>query len=256
VHQLRPERLGLGDNYFGELGDGTITDKNMLTQIGTDTKWISVSAGTWHTVAVKSDGTLWAWWSNYNGQLGDGTTTDKNTPTQIFITPIADFFADLLSGAAPLDVSFIDMSSNTPTSWYWTFGDGGTSTEQDPSYTYGEAGTYTVTLTATNPAGSDMMTKTGYITVSCPTQPLKISGTPSEYGSSLQEVYDNHADTGDIIKIHAGSLTESPNLNRDIDVTLKGGYDACYATNAGTSTIVGTLTIASGTVTVEKIEIR
>lgn len=42
-----------------------------------------ISAGGWHTIALKSDGTLWAWGGNWYGQLGDGTTTDKWTPTQI-----------------------------------------------------------------------------------------------------------------------------------------------------------------------------
>ena len=42
-----------------------------------------VAAGLAHTVALKSDGTVWAWGSNYYGQLGDGTTTDRLTPVQV-----------------------------------------------------------------------------------------------------------------------------------------------------------------------------
>lgn len=42
-----------------------------------------IAAGGFHTVAIKSDGTLWAWGNNFDGQLGDGTTTDKNEPVQI-----------------------------------------------------------------------------------------------------------------------------------------------------------------------------
>ena len=62
-------------------------------------------------------------------------------------------------------VQFTDQSTNSPTSWSWNFGDGGTSTLRNPSHTYHTAGTYTVTLTAINSAGSDGETKTGYITV-------------------------------------------------------------------------------------------
>ena len=43
----------------------------------------SVSAGQYHTVGIKTDGTLWAWGRNSEGQLGDGTTTQRTTPVQI-----------------------------------------------------------------------------------------------------------------------------------------------------------------------------
>ncbi|MFH1894234.1 MAG: S8 family serine peptidase [Candidatus Zixiibacteriota bacterium] len=82
--------------------------------------------------------------------------------------PVADFSGSPLSGDYPLNVSFTDLSTNSPTSWNWTFGDGGTSTAQNPSHTYTSAGTFTVTLTATNSCGSDGETKTGYITVNEP----------------------------------------------------------------------------------------
>ena len=80
-------------------------------------------------------------------------------------TPVADFSANTTSGDAPLSVTFTDQSTNTPTSWSWTFGDGGTSTEQSPTYVYNTPGVYTVSLTATNSAGSDTETKTDYLTV-------------------------------------------------------------------------------------------
>lgn len=45
--------------------------------------WSQISVGTNHSIAIKTDGTLWAWGGNYFGQLGDGTTADKIVPTQI-----------------------------------------------------------------------------------------------------------------------------------------------------------------------------
>ncbi|MEW5701530.1 MAG: S8 family serine peptidase [Candidatus Zixiibacteriota bacterium] len=84
--------------------------------------------------------------------------------------PVADFVGSPLTGEAPLTVYFTDLSTNSPTSWSWTFGDGGTSTAQNPSHVYTSAGTYTVALTASNSCGSDGETKTGYITVSAPAQ--------------------------------------------------------------------------------------
>ncbi len=81
------------------------------------------------------------------------------------VAPVAAFTGTPTSGVAPLAVSFTDQSTNTPTSWSWTFGDGGTATAQNPSHNYTTAGSYTVSLTATNAAGSDVETKTAYITV-------------------------------------------------------------------------------------------
>jgi YD repeat-containing protein len=74
-----------GYNGFGELGDGTTTQRVTPVQVGTDTRWASVAAGQWHTVAVKTDGTLWAWGNNSYGQLGDGTTTQRHAPVQVGI---------------------------------------------------------------------------------------------------------------------------------------------------------------------------
>jgi len=81
--------------------------------------------------------------------------------------PIADFTATPLTGTAPLTVQFTDTSANTPTSWSWDFGDGNStnSTQQNPVHQYSSAGTYTVSLTAANAAGSDGETKPGYVTV-------------------------------------------------------------------------------------------
>ena len=65
-----------------------------------------------------------------------------------------------------LRVSFTDTSTNSPTSWLWNFGDGSTSTAQNPVHDYTTVGTYTVALTATNSAGSNTATKTGAVSVS------------------------------------------------------------------------------------------
>jgi PKD repeat protein len=79
---------------------------------------------------------------------------------------IVDFVGDPLSGGANLTVQFTDQSLGTPTSWDWDFGDGSThSTEQNPIHVYTVAGTYSVTLVASNDEATDTETKTDYITV-------------------------------------------------------------------------------------------
>ena len=63
-------------------------------------------------------------------------------------------------------VAFTDLSTNTPTSWQWSYGDAtANGTTKNPSHTYNTVGAYTVTLTASNSAGSGSKTKTNYITV-------------------------------------------------------------------------------------------
>ncbi|NMB77559.1 MAG: PKD domain-containing protein [Methanomicrobiales archaeon] len=95
--------------------------------------------------------------------------------------PVAQFSAATVSGSAPLTVAFTDSSTNTPTSWSWNFGDGTTSTVQNPSHTYANPGTYTVTLTAANSGGSSTVTRAGYITVLRP--PPAISGVTPPSGN-------------------------------------------------------------------------
>jgi len=79
--------------------------------------------------------------------------------------PVAAFSAFPTSGKTPLKVQFTDKSTNSPTSWKWSFGDGTYSTSKNPSHTYSKAGKYTVYLTAKNAAGSNTKTMSGYITV-------------------------------------------------------------------------------------------
>ncbi len=90
------------------------------------------------------------------------------------VAPVSDFTTATTSGTAPLTVLFIDSTANTATSWNWSFGDGSitNSTKRNPIHTFASAGTYTVSLNATNSAGFNTMTKTGYITVSNPSVPV------------------------------------------------------------------------------------
>ena len=84
--------------------------------------------------------------SNNYFTISSGTTTKK---------PVASFNQDKYSGNVPLTVRFTDTSKNNPTSYLWSFGDGRTSTDKNPSHTYTKVGVYVIHLTATNSAGSD-----------------------------------------------------------------------------------------------------
>ncbi len=116
---------------------------------------------------------------NVCGSTMGGQVSDLR-PNLIFewqvpnIPPVADFIGSPTVSCSG-DIQFTDMSTNSPTSWLWDFGDGNTSTQQNPSHTYTSTGTYTVSLTATNAFGSDDEVKTTYIDVnlsgSTPTTP-------------------------------------------------------------------------------------
>jgi alpha-tubulin suppressor-like RCC1 family protein len=74
-----------GRNHIGQLGDGTTIDRNVPTQIGTETNWDKIYAnGASTTIAVKTDGTVWVWGSNNYGQFGNGSSvnTGSNVPLQ------------------------------------------------------------------------------------------------------------------------------------------------------------------------------
>lgn len=76
-----------GGSGYGQLGrEPWATPEEapeMPAQVGTETTWSKVACGDHHTVAVRSDGTLWAWGKNENGQLGDGTTIQRTAPVQV-----------------------------------------------------------------------------------------------------------------------------------------------------------------------------
>ncbi|MFZ4599435.1 MAG: RCC1 domain-containing protein, partial [Terrimicrobiaceae bacterium] len=73
-----------GYNILGRLGEGTTVDKSSpVSVIGGFTNWCQVSAGAYHSLGVRTNGTAWAWGINLYGHLGDGTTVDKSSPVSV-----------------------------------------------------------------------------------------------------------------------------------------------------------------------------
>ena len=97
--------------------------------------------------------------------VAGGTMASTAKPTPVHTYPTVSFSGTPTTGTAPLTVQFTITTSGAPTSWSWDFGNGGTSTERNPSYTYVIPGTYTVILTANYPTGSKPVKKLSYITV-------------------------------------------------------------------------------------------
>jgi PKD repeat protein len=113
---------------------------------------------------------------------------------QDFAAPAADFSATPVTGVVPLTVTFTDLSANIPTSWSWSFGDGMTSTLQNPGHTYEAAGVYTVTLIAANDTGSDTEIKPDYIVVGSSTSITPTTSTSSTLDGPEEDLIVDFAD--------------------------------------------------------------
>ena len=111
--------------------------------------------------------------------------------------PGANFYATPASGVAPLTVSFTNNSTGIITAWSWAFGDGATSTSENPSHTYAFSGTYAANLTVTGPNGYSS-TKSVPITVSPVIAPIaNFTATPTS-GAAPLSVSFTDSSTGTI----------------------------------------------------------
>ena len=147
----------------------TVTGANFT--LGSSFGTTTVAAGATTTFSVifnsASAGTFTGNVSFTTNDCDEGTYNFQLNATAIATPPVANFSGTPLIICAGSTVTFTDLSTNA-TSWSWNFGAGATpatSTAQNPTVTFNTAGTNTITLTATNAFGSDVETKTNYITV-------------------------------------------------------------------------------------------
>ena len=177
-------------------------------------------------------------------EVGNAVGMDTTTYTDIITVYGVNFTATPTTGVAPLQVQFYNESPGA-TSFLWNFGDGGTSTAAAPSHTYAKAGTYSVTLTVTNPSGQLTTTKTGFITANALQAPVaNMTATPGS-GNAPLPVQFASTSTGTISSYSwnfgDGGTSTSPNPSHSY--TTAGTYTATLTvtgpggTNAKTTTI-------------------
>ncbi len=131
--------------------------------------------------------------------------------------PTADFTADNPKGQAPLTVRFTCSSTGDITHRHWDYGDGQFSTELSPSHTYTLAGEYTVSLTVMGPGGSDVETKTGYISV---------GRTTIKWDEAGSYIGQNKAVEGVIVATYYASNSKSRPTFLNFHIPYKG-YFTC-----------------------------
>jgi hypothetical protein len=168
----------------------------------------------------------------------------------------SDFSGDPVTGAAPLAVQFKDLSITGATSWQWNFGDGGTSTLQNPLHIYKTPVSYPTSYSISLTANGETTTRNDYITLmdGCANGPVMIGAAPYQ---TIQGAFETTLYANDVIRVLAVDRTEPLTHHQGVAVKLQGGFDCAFRTNTTEFTTVhGTLTISGGTVTIENMIVR
>ncbi|MFH1980584.1 MAG: CARDB domain-containing protein, partial [Pseudomonadota bacterium] len=179
-----------GGNWYGQLGDGTTMSQSVPVQVSYLTDMIAIAGGSVHSMAFQSDGTVWAWGNNGYGQIGDGTNYQRVFPMHVhgpgnvgyldLIFVVEDTTPPALQSTAPVDGSVSAIVNQIAITLHDAEGEvddaaviagiavrdgssnlvSGAVTESNDVFTFDPAakpmaaGTYTVTLTATDDSGN------------------------------------------------------------------------------------------------------
>jgi PKD repeat protein len=130
------------------------------------------------------------------------------------VAPTADFTATPTSGPAPLAVSLADLSTGSPTGWLWSFGDGATSSERNPSHTYATPGVYDVSLQASNAGGSHTLVRGGFVSALEP--PPAQTYLPAADARVNSGNPNSNYGTDSVLRIRAGAPSYRTYLRFDV----------------------------------------
>ena len=221
---------------------------------------VNQTNGTIYTTSIESASiggiTTWTW------DFGDGTTSNERNPAHTYqetgsytvslalvgpggsdtetkkgylqldmpSVPVVNFTAKPRNGDGPLVVQFTDTTMGHVSSRLWDFGDGTTSIEQNPvhTYTYRDAGDYTVSLSVTGMGGSDTETKTNYIHLNTP--PIRVN-----IGMSKNDVFRNWYEVTAGVTVTQNDLKGQPIGKAVVEGTWSGGYNGTVSGVTNTS---------------------
>ncbi len=203
------DRSYLADEWEWNFGDGnTSTDQNPSHTYST--------AG-FYTVSLK---------------VSNDCGYDTETKVQYILIkklPTANFTAQVTTVCVEEDVHFIDLSSHDVNSWSWNFGDGATSSQENPSHQYSRAGDYTVSLTVRNDCGDDTETKIEYITV-LPSSVSAFTATPTQGNAPLTVDFTNQSTNATTWEWNFGDGTTSTELHPQYIYPATGQYTVILST--------------------------
>ena len=161
---------------------GTMTFSETVAANGTSSQSGINRFGDYSHTSLDPNGvTFW-----HTGEYISGSVLTRIYSFQIpdtTVPPIAKFVANKTISCIS-EIQFNDLSVNNPTSWLWDFGDGQSSTDQNPIHNYSANGTYTVSLTSSNSNGDNQIVKSNYITINIPASPTAIPGNRCGTGSA------------------------------------------------------------------------
>lgn len=150
--------------------------------------------------------------TEYHGFEGINFWFDKIQIVKVFK---ADFIADVNLGKPPFSVKFNDCSEGVITEWFWDFGDGNTSNEQNPSHTYEKQGLYTVSLTVKGPSEGKTVIKEDYILVSLDQSGNMFHNGDFSDGINSWETY-----------LHSNTQTNYNTNNQAFNIEITNGGDS------------------------------
>jgi hypothetical protein len=243
-----------GRNSFGRLGDNTITSQSSpVSVVGGFTDWISASAGGYHSLGVRANGSLWAWGSNANGRLGDNTLTSRSSPVSV-----VGGFTNWISASAG-DIHNLGVRANGSL-WAWGYNVGqlGDNTITDRSSPVSVRGGFTDWISASAGGfhslgvrangtlwawGSNSFGRLGDDTFTSRRSPVSVVGGFSDWVSA--SVGSSHS-----LGVRAngslwawgfngnGRLGDDSNTDRSSPVSVVGGFSDWISASAGGFTVL------------------